>query len=392
MIIVAAGGGSGGHVTPVSAVLRELKRHDPNLKAYFVTDRKFGGQAVAILSKLPFAVSVKRIYAGKLRRYHTVSVWRHIIDIRLMLQNIGDLFLVGFGFLQSLLFLWRIKPDVVFTKGGFVCVPVGLAARVLGVPLVLHDSDTHPGLANRILSRFAAAIATGAPTEYYPYPKEKMHYIGIPVDKAYRPLTEKEQQKCKAALDLPDTKKPLLVVTGGGLGARNLNHALISIAPQLLNSMAVLHVTGQATYNASFEQAPQHANYIIKPFLPSMAVAFGAADVVITRAGATAMSELAAAAKAVIVVPNPLLTAGHQLKNAEVYKKASAAIVLNEEELILNPFKLKQVVMQLMADAPKRRALGKALHAFAKPDAAIDMASLLVQIAATHKRKSEGRQ
>lgn len=318
-----------------------------------------------------------------------MSVWRHIIDVGLILQNIGDLFLVGLGFLQSLLFLWRVKPDVVFTKGGFVCVPVGLAARVLGIPLVLHDSDAHPGLANRVLSRFAAAIATGAPAENYPYPKNKMRYIGIPVDKAYRPLTEKEQQKCKDLLDLPDTKKPLLVVTGGGLGARNLNHALISIAPQLLESMAILHVTGQATYHASLEQALQHANYIIKPFLPSMAVAFGAADVVITRAGATAMSELAAAAKAVIIVPNPLLTAGHQLKNAEVYKKAGAAIVLNEEELILNPLKLKQAVVQLIADVPKRRALGKALHTFAKPDAAIDMASLIVQIAATHKRRSK---
>lgn len=128
---MSAGGGSGGHVTPALAVLRELNRQDPNLTAFFITDHKYAQSAISIMAKASFDVRVKRIYAGKLRRYHNVSIWRQIFDIPTVLRNIRDFFLVGVGFLQSLRFLLRVRPDVVFTKGGYVCLPVGLAARVL---------------------------------------------------------------------------------------------------------------------------------------------------------------------------------------------------------------------------------------------------------------------
>ncbi|HEU5187297.1 MAG TPA: UDP-N-acetylglucosamine--N-acetylmuramyl-(pentapeptide) pyrophosphoryl-undecaprenol N-acetylglucosamine transferase [Candidatus Saccharimonadales bacterium] len=387
MTILAAGGGSGGHVTPVLAVLKELKKHDPDLKVYFITDKAFGPQAATMMSGLPFTIHVKRIYAGKLRRYHGVSLWRHMTDVSTMLKNVRDVFLVGIGLLQSLKIMFKVKPDVVFTKGGFVCLPVGLAARLRGIPLVIHDSDAHPGLTNKILARDAAIIATGAPIENYPYPTERTRYVGIPVSSAFRPLTAKEQQKCKAALGLSDTKKPLVVVTGGGLGARTLNHVVVSIAGGLIKQTSILQITGKDNYQETIEQAPEHVDYIIKPFIPEgLALAFGAADIIVTRAGATTLSEIAAMGKATVLVPNPKLTGGHQLKNAAVYAKARAAVVLNEQKLILNPLLLKKAIETVLQDAKKRHALAEAMHAFAKPDAAIDMAALIAHAAYKHKK------
>jgi len=390
MKIVAAGGGSGGHVTPVVAVLRELKRHDADLKAYFVTDRGYSQQAAAFMAKAPFEVRVKRIFSGKWRRYHAVSWWRQLIDIPTMLKNLRDIFLFGLGLLQSLWFLRRVKPDVVFGKGGFVCLPVGLAAKVLRIPLVIHDSDIHPGLTNRILARYATVIATGAPTKFYPYPAERTHYVGIPVDRSYRVVTARQQQACKAALGLPDTKRPLIVVTGGGLGARNLNRVVVSIAGQLLEHAAILHVTGQANYEEVLADAPDRPDYIVKAFLPEgFAIAFGAADIVITRAGATTMLELAASGKPVVIVPSPYLPGAHQIKNAAMYEQTGAAIVCDEAELIMNPLKLKHVLLDLLANSKKRAALSTTLHKFAKPDAAIDTAALIAEAAYAHTKQKQ---
>lgn len=386
MKIVAAGGGSGGHVTPCLAVLAELKRCDPDLKAYFITDHRFGNQAHEILKRAPFEIKFKRIHAGKLRRYYKVNIIKQLLDITTILKNIRDGFLVGVGLLQSIFYLLKVRPDVVFTKGGFVCLPVGLAARILRIPLVIHDSDAHPGLTNRLLARYAAVIGTGAPVEHYPYPQGRTHYVGIPVGRQFRPLTTKQQQTCKAELGLHDIKKPLLVVTGGGLGARNINRAVVMIAPQLLSKVAILHITGQANYEEVIKSAPEHVDYIAKPFLAEgLAVAFGAADVVMTRAGATTMIELASMAKPIIVIPHPYLTGGHQLKNAEVYEQANAAVVLQEEDIILDQRVLLKTLINLFTDTAKRRELARNLFKFAKPDAAIDMAALIAEVAATKK-------
>ncbi len=372
--------------------MRELKRHDADLKVHFITDRAYGLQATALMAKLPFDVRIKRIFAGKLRRYHKIAWWKQLLNVPMMARNLRDIFLVGIGLLQSLWLLWRVKPNAVFTKGGYVCLPVGLAARMLRIPLIIHDSDVHPGLTNRMLARYAAVIATGAPVKFYPYPQERTHYVGIPVDRGYRLLTQKQQQACKAALGLPDIKRPLVVITGGGLGARNLNHIVVTVAGQLLEKAAILHVTGQANYEEVLAGAPDRPDYIVKPFLPEgFAVAFGAADVVITRAGATTMMELAGMGKSVIIVPNPYLPAGHQLKNAAMYEQTKSAIVLDEAELIMNPLKLKAATIDLLGDSAKRTILGKALHAFAKPDAAVDTAALIAEAAYAHAEQKQAR-
>jgi UDP-N-acetylglucosamine--N-acetylmuramyl-(pentapeptide) pyrophosphoryl-undecaprenol N-acetylglucosamine transferase len=335
------------------------------------------------MAKAPFEVRIKRIYAGKLRRYHKVGFFRQLFDFPTIARNIRDIFLVALGFLQSYRFLRRVKPDVVFTKGGFVCLPVGLAAKALKIPLVIHDSDAHAGLTNRMLAKYAAVIGTGAPTENYNYPEGRTHYVGIPVDRAFHPVKAVEQQKLKGQLGLHDTKKPLLVVTGGGLGARNINRAVATVANQLLDQVAILHLTGSANYQETIAAAPEHIDYIIKPFLPGLETALGAADIVVTRAGATSLAELASLAKPTIIIPAAYLPNGHQVKNAEVYAKAGAAVVMEEKKITLDHRRLTRVILALAASPEKREILARKMHGFAKPDAALDMAALIAEAAAT---------
>ncbi len=162
-------------------------------------------------------VQVQRVLSGKLRRYHHLTWWQHFTIPSVLFPNIIDVFFIVFGTMQSIvkLVLWR--PNVIFAKGGAVCVPIGVAAKLLHIPIVIHDSDAHPGLTNQILSKWAVAIGTGAPLEYYSYPKAKAQYVGTPVDEAFKPLSDAQRQVQKTRLGF-DPKKPLMVVTGGGLG------------------------------------------------------------------------------------------------------------------------------------------------------------------------------
>lgn len=377
MRIVAVGGGSGGHVTPVLAVLNELARHDESLEAFFICDRKFGPQAENIMKSAVIKVETKRVFAGKLRRYHGVSLIQQLLDIPTMLQNFRDVTLIGLGFFQSFYLLVKWKPDTVFTKGGFVCLPAGLAAVILRIPLVVHDSDAHPGLTNRILAKFATRIATGAPLDNYPYPKHKSCYVGIPVDESFRPFSADEKKQAKARLELPDTEKPLIVVTGGGLGARRINQAVAAIAGNLTKRTAILHITGAGQYDETVKIAPQLAEYRLVPFVSSgMAEIIGAADIVVTRAGATTLLELAASATASIIIPNAMLTGGHQVKNSAVY--SDAAIILDEASIVADPAVLEGAINSLLKDPRRREELGAALHEFARPNAAIDMVQIIV--------------
>jgi UDP-N-acetylglucosamine--N-acetylmuramyl-(pentapeptide) pyrophosphoryl-undecaprenol N-acetylglucosamine transferase len=165
---------------------------------------------------------------------------------------------------------------------------------------------------------------------------------------------------------------------------------MVSIAPQLVERASIYHITGTTTYEEVMSHAPELIDYQIVPFISTgMAPVMGAADIVVSRVGATTMQELAALAKPVVMAPNPYLTGGHQLKNAKVYEEAHAAITVDEEELDKNPLVLRRALLKLLDDPEQRKALGKALHTFARPDAAIDMAALIVEAATSqpHNRR-----
>lgn len=288
--------------------------------------------------------------------------------------------------MQSLRLIRKFNPDVIFTKGGFVCLPVGFAAHWRKIPLVIHDSDAHPGLTNRVLARWATVIATGAPLENYQYPASKSTYAGIPVAQMYYASGESQKRNAKAEVQ-KDPARPLLVATGGGLGAQRLNKALVNVAPALMAAgVEAVHVTGAAngeeiTKSIAGKLGQSAEYYHVKPFVAAteMARLLCAADVVVSRAGATTMAELAALGKATILVPNPYLTAGHQLKNAGVWQKANAAVILNEQELVKNPEILQEAVLELLSDSQKRHQLEVNIKKFAMPDAARTVARLVLE-------------
>src|SRR5690606_36158674 len=154
------GGGSGGHVTPAVAVIREFKKLAPRATVRFWCDKGFIDRARSIIGAADESIELEPILGGKFRRYNGISWWGHLRRPSIVWPNVRDGFLVFVGFFQSLFKLMVWRPDVVFAKGGFVCMPVGLAAKLLRIPLVIHDSDAHPGLTNRVLGKFAQYIAT----------------------------------------------------------------------------------------------------------------------------------------------------------------------------------------------------------------------------------------
>jgi UDP-N-acetylglucosamine--N-acetylmuramyl-(pentapeptide) pyrophosphoryl-undecaprenol N-acetylglucosamine transferase len=295
------------------------------------------------------------------------------------LPNLRDFLLVGLGFIQSLTKLVFWRPDVVFTKGGFVCLPVGLAAHLLKIPLVIHDSDAHPGLTNRILARWAQAIATGAPLEYYPYPRSKTQYVGIPIAPEFHIFSSEERREAKRSLGV-DESRPLVVVTGGGLGAQRINNATVAALDELLAVTSVILISGVGQYEELRNKTPNNdRRFQLHAFVSDgMARMLGAADVVVTRAGATTILELAALAAPTILVPNAFLTGGHQLKNAAVYAEKQAVELILEDDMLADPQYLARTVSSLLSDEARRRALSVAIHEFARPAAAKTMAEMII--------------
>ena len=373
------GGGSGGHVTPVVAVLKEIRAVHPNAELRFWCDTKFAPQARATVEAFDATIPVHTIVAGKFRRYYHLTVFQQLTWPSLVLQNIGDAFKVGVGFIQSFFKLIFWRPDVVFTKGGYVCLPVGFAAHLLKIPLVIHDSDAHPGLTNRVLSKWANAIGTGAPLEYYPYPKAKTTYVGIPIAAEFKPFSTSEQIAAKKEWGI-DTKRPLIVVTGGGLGATRINEVVEKSLRSLQQLGSVVLVAGTGQYDELRSLMPADSEHFqLYPFVTNMHSLLGASDIVVTRAGATTILELAALAKPTILIPNGKLTGGHQLKNAAVYEQAGAVAVLNEEELVANPHLLAEEIKLLFSEPKATKAMAERFQLFSKPNAAKDMATMIVK-------------
>ena len=324
-------------------------------------------------------VTVKTIVAGKFRRYANLSLWQHLTTWQIVARTAADIFKIVIGFFQSLWILLRFRPDVVFAKGGYVCMPMGLAARVLGYPLVIHDSDTRPGLTNRVLSRFATTITTGAPLENYQYDKRKSHYVGVPIDASFRPVTPQEQEKYKKGLGV-DPKKKLVVAFGGGLGAQSINDAMPALAKALqADDATVYNITGKMKIERAEQMGRGIGNYIAVPFVyEGMFKVLAAADMVITRASATSLQELAGLAKPVVVVPATHL--GDQQKNAKVFAAAGAVRVLSDHDLTQSGM-VGELVKKLLSSKKERERLAASLHAFARPDAARDLAQFIAKAA-----------
>jgi len=379
LTILLTGGGSGGHITPILAVAQALRARQPDARIIYIGER--GGKFHHLTKDHQAIDATYTIFAGKFRRYHGESWLRRLLDIRTLLLNVRDAVLIILGVIQSIGLVRRVKPDVVFLKGGFVGVPVGLAATLWRIPFITHDSDALPGLANRLVARWAMWHATGMPAAYYPYPESETRHVGVLVSEAYVPVTPALQTEYKEDLGVhPDYK--LLLITGGSLGARRLNMAMTGLVPALLQKYPQLKIIHQVGKGNQKTYGPyQHERLMVIEFMEGMHRYTGAADVVVTRAGANSLAELGVQGKACIVVPNPLLTGGHQLKNAMYLAEQAAAVIVDETDIANSPETLRRAIEKLLTDEQAAAAIAHKLQAITIADAAQQSAQLLIQTA-----------
>lgn len=385
MRIVLTGGGSAGHIIPLGPVIEMLRQQfrtsrsqlprwlqADSLELYFVGARA-GGAADFMAG---YDVPVKGIPAGKLRRY--VSVWT-VFDLLLWLP-------LGAGL--ALWHLFWLMPEVVVSKGGYGSVPVTLAAWVYRIPVLLHESDAMPGLANRLGSRLATAIAVGFESARENWParyRKKLFVTGIPVR---RDLERFSVAEAKTFFAIPARDKVLLLV-GGSQGAQLINEIVLKILPTLLADMTVIHVTGErhfAAIKAVAEeltaQSSRRSAYKVFPYLnEEMGRALVAADMVVSRAGATMLAELARLRKVALLIPLPAPPAAsdHQQRNAELFERYGAARVLESDNV--TPALLRQNIHDLMTDTALRRQLQTGMAAMDRSGAAAALAQLVFCLA-----------
>ena len=304
--IVLTGGGSAGHVTPNLALLPRLKA-----EGYVV---HYIGTADGIEKELVKKedVTYHAISAGKLRRYFS-------------LRNFMDPFRVMKGICQSRRILKRVKPDVVFAKGGYVSVPVVIAARGKA-PVVIHESDYTPGLANKISGKFADKICVTF-EDTLQYVGEKGVFTGTPI----RPELYSGKREQGLSFAGFDGQKPILLIMGGSLGAQALNDALRAALPTLTRTYDIVHLCGKGKVDSAVDDpAYRQYEYIIEE-LPNL---FAAADIILSRAGANAVFEFLALAKPALLVPLPLSASrGDQILNAGYFARKGYAMTLDQDRL-----------------------------------------------------------
>lgn len=363
---------------------RELKRLDPECRIVYIG--LIGDKLDGLQKDYEIFDEVRYVRSGKFRRYHGQSFLAHLADVKTLLLNAQDFFKVMAGTASSRRLLKKLQPDVVFSKGGYVAVPVGLAANQLNIPIITHDSDALPGLANRIIGRRARLHTTAMPKQYYPYPKEKTLQVGIPVDEAIKLVDKAQASQYKKQVGIP-AEALVLFISGGGMGSKHINDQVVKMAPTLLKTFPELHIDHIAgtlheqqvkqDYQASLDKDEQ-TRVRAYGFTDEFYKHSGAADVVITRAGATTLAQLAIQAKACIIIPAPFLTGGHQIKNAQIFTDSSAAIVL-EEDTPLD--QMEKVISELLSSSQKRAELSQKIIKLAHPNAAKELAGAIIKVA-----------
>lgn len=307
--IVLTGGGTAGHVTPNIALLPSLHR-----EGYEIT---YMGSYDGIEKKLiaDFDIPYYGIATGKFRRY---------LDVK----NLTDPFRVVKGYAEARKYLKEIAPDVVFSKGGFVSVPVVRAAASLKIPCIIHESDMTPGLANKLCIPVAEKVCCNFPETLKLLPEQKAVLTGTPIRE------ELAQGNKLAGLDMCGftANKPVIMVIGGSLGAANVNKAVRDALPKLLEDFQVVHLCGKDKLDNLLLETPGYKQFeYVKAELKDL---FAMADVVISRAGANAICELLALKKPNLLIPLPSSSSrGDQLLNARSFESQGFSIVINEDDL-----------------------------------------------------------
>ncbi|MDP2735698.1 MAG: UDP-N-acetylglucosamine--N-acetylmuramyl-(pentapeptide) pyrophosphoryl-undecaprenol N-acetylglucosamine transferase, partial [bacterium] len=310
--------------------------------------------------------------SGNVRRYDFV---------RSLPRNLLDIFIkIPLGILQAFFRIFVLSPDLIVSKGGYGSVPSAIVGWVLRVPIILHESDVVPGLANRIVGRFASQIFVSFPDTQY-FPKGKVTQVGNPIRSAM--LTgSKEEAKRLFALQ---GGKPVVLLVGGSQGAQRVNDMLLVILGEALKEYEIIHQTGEKNFRQVKEEAKVVASKELIAFYHPVAFlketemrhAYAVSDLVVSRAGSGSVFEIAALGKPSILIPLPEAAQNHQIENAYAYQRTGACIVLEENNL--TPHFFLERVRYLFSDRAELEKMGQAARSFARPGAGESIAKYILE-------------
>lgn len=308
--IVMTGGGTAGHVTPNVALMPALKENGFEIS--------YIGSYDGIEKRLIEALNIPYygISSGKLRRYFD-------------LKNFSDPFKVVKGYCQAVHLLKKIHPDVVFSKGGFVSVPVVLAAKHCKIPAIIHESDITPGLANKLAIPSATKVCCNFPETMKYLPSEKAVLTGSPIRQE---LLNGDASKAFSMCNFKDTEKPVILIIGGSSGSKVINTALRDLLPELLKRYNIIHLCGKGNLDPTLSNTDGYAQFEYAN--KELADLFALSDLVISRAGANAICELLALRKPNILIPlSAAASRGDQILNANSFRSSGYSYVLEEEDV-----------------------------------------------------------
>lgn len=378
MRILFTGGGSGGHFYPIISIAEELNN--------LAKEKRLIGLELFYMSPTPYnpgvlfenGITYKKNSAGKLRRS---AGWR------ILLPNFFDLFRTGWGVLSSLYQVYKLYPDVIFGKGGYASFPALMAARILHIPVVIHESDTIPGRVNLWAGKFAQRIAVSYKEAAGHFPAGKVAYSGQPVRKGIAvPITSGAREFLKIEENIP-----VVLVLGGSQGAERINTAVLEGLKSLVDKYIIIHQAGKnniaetkATSEAILTDSPHKNRYKVFDYLDDLTLrmAAGVSSVVISRAGST-IFEIAGWGLPSIIVPINEKVSRDQHSNAFAYARAGACEVIEEDNLTLNI--ISSEIERLMTNEVEREKMKAATKMFFKPDAARLVAEEILKIALEHE-------
>lgn len=375
MKILFTGGGTGGHFYPILAVIESLKEIsarekiiDPEL--FYVANSPYDQRVL-----FDNGVIFKKITAGKIRRYFSI-------------MNFFDLFKTLIGVIKAFFVVFNIFPDVIFSKGGYVSFPVLIWAKLLRIPVVIHESDVVPGRVNLWSSKFAQKIAVSWNETVKNFPIEKTAWTGNPIRKRLGiPLTQGAMEYLKL-----EENVSVILILGGSQGAQRINETIIDALPLLISKYQIIHQTGRSNYKdiKNYTDVFLKDNQYKERYKPfdymnelALRMAVGASSLVISRAGST-IFEIASWEKPSIIIPIPESVSHDQTKNALAYARSGSCLVM--EEINLKPNILVSEIDRLMQSSELRRQMAENAKNFAKKDAAEKIATVLLDIALEHEK------
>lgn len=376
MKIVFTGGGTGGHFFPIIAVAQKTNQIIDQekiigAKLYYVSNEPYDKQALAENS-----LEFREVTAGKLRIYSSI-------------KNFFDLFKTGIGVIKATFKMFSIYPDVVFGKGGYASFPALFAARILRIPVVIHESDSAPGRVNMWAGKFAKRIAVSFPEAAEFFPKERVAWTGQPI----RTELEKIEEKSKA-LDYFkfQSNLPVILILGGSQGAELINNTILDALPRLVEKYQIIHQTGVRNFKMVETQVevvlgenPNKGRYMPLSFLLplQMKMAAGATTIVVSRAGST-LFEIANWGVPSILIPFTESNADHSKKNAFNYARAGACSVIEEMNMTANI--LVHEIDNIVENKDVWARMSQNAKNFSKPDAAEKIAREIINIALSHEK------